>query len=98
MPFDPTKIRALILDMDGVLWRSDQPIGDLPTIFADIKKLGWKVVLATNNATKSIGQFLEKLESFGVNLEPWQIINSAQATAYYLHKKHPLDLSQRLVL
>jgi 4-nitrophenyl phosphatase len=89
MIFDPAKIRALILDMDGVLWRSNQPIGDLHTIFSDIEELGWKVVLATNNATKSIEQFLGKLGSFGVNLEYWQVINSAQATAHYLSQLHP---------
>jgi 4-nitrophenyl phosphatase len=89
MTFDPSKIRALILDMDGVLWRSNQPIGDLPTIFAEIDHLGWQVVLATNNATKSIQQFLSKLESFGVALEPWQIINSAVATAHHLSQQHP---------
>jgi 4-nitrophenyl phosphatase len=89
MTFDPTKIRALILDMDGVLWRSNEPIGDLPAIFAEIDKHGWKLVLATNNATKAIPQFLTKLESFGVQLEPWQIINSAQATAHYLRQQHP---------
>jgi 4-nitrophenyl phosphatase len=89
MTFDPIKIRALILDMDGVLWRNTQSIGDLPSIFSDIEKLNLKVVLATNNATKSIEQFLSKLESFGVKLEPWQIVNSAQATAHYLSQKQP---------
>ena len=89
MNFDPTKIRALILDMDGVLWRSTQPIGDLQSIFANIKKLKLKAVLATNNATKSINQFLDKLDSFGVKVESWQIVNSAQATAHYLKKEHP---------
>jgi len=89
MTFDPTKIRALILDMDGVLWRGIEPIGDLPTIFAEIDKLGYKVVLATNNATKSIGQFLSKLRSFGVSIEPWQVINSAVATAHYLSQQFP---------
>ena len=89
MVFDPLKIRGLILDMDGVLWRSNETIGDLPTLFAEINKLGLKVVLATNNATKSIQQFLTKLESFGVSLEPWQVINSAQATAHYLSQQHP---------
>jgi len=88
MIFDPTKIRALILDMDGVLWRGNEPIGDLPAIFAEIDKLGYKVVLATNNATKSIGQFLSKLQSFGVVVEPWQVINSAVATAHYLSQQH----------
>jgi 4-nitrophenyl phosphatase len=87
MNFDPTKINALILDMDGVLWQDINPIGDLPSIFTDIDALGLKVVLATNNATKSINQFLEKLGALGVHLEPWQIINSAQATAHYLQQQ-----------
>lgn len=89
MTFDPSVIRALILDMDGVLWRSEQPIGDLPAIFNEIHRRSWKVVLATNNATKSIQQFLTKLASFDVTLEPWQVINSAQATAHYLSQEHP---------
>ena len=89
MTFSPEKIRALILDMDGVLWRGNQPIDDLPAIFAEIKRLGWKVVLATNNATKSAQQFVEKLASFGVEIAPWQVINSAQATAHYLSQLHP---------
>jgi 4-nitrophenyl phosphatase len=89
MTLDPRKIRALILDMDGVLWRDNQPLGDLAAIFSEINQLGWKVILATNNATKSIDQFLTKLESFDVILESWQIINSAQATAHYLKGLHP---------
>lgn len=87
--FDLSQIRSLILDMDGVLWRDMQPIGDLPAIFNEIQNLGLRVILATNNATKSPQQFLEKLAGFGVNLEPRQIINSAMATAAYLKKKHP---------
>ena len=89
MMFDPEKIRALILDMDGVLWRGDEAIGDLPAIFTQIERLGYGVVLATNNATKSIQQFVEKMASFGVTIESWQVINSAQATAHYLSQQHP---------
>ena len=82
-------IRSLILDMDGVLWHDDEPIGDLPAIFAEINKLGLRVVFATNNATKTVRQFTEKLRSFGVGTEPWQIITSAVATAHFLKQKHP---------
>jgi 4-nitrophenyl phosphatase len=89
MTFEPTKIRALILDMDGVLWRENEPIGDLPEIFSEIKRQGWKVILATNNATKSIDQFLDKLQSFSIHLKTDQIINSALATAHYLREQHP---------
>ena len=82
-------IRALILDMDGVIWRGDQPLVDLPAIFEKIKQRGFKVILATNNATLSISQYLEKLAGFGVMLENWQVINSAQATAHYLKQQYP---------
>lgn len=82
-------IRALILDMDGVLWRGDLPLGDLPTIFREINQQGFKVVLATNNAILSVEQYQQKIERFGVKLDEWQIINSSQATARYLSKKYP---------
>jgi 4-nitrophenyl phosphatase len=82
-------IHAIILDMDGVLWRDQQAIGDLPWIFNTIHQLNWKVSLATNNATRSVDQYLEKLRYFGVDLSPESIITSGETTAEYLHKKHP---------
>ena len=30
----PSNIKALILDMDGVVWKADAPIGNLPETFA----------------------------------------------------------------
>jgi len=82
-------VEALILDMDGVLWRDDQPIGDLNAIFSRIQQRGWQVTLATNNATRSIEQYLAKLRRFGVSLSPDQIVNSAQAAAHFLIKHFP---------
>ncbi len=84
------KVEALILDMDGVLWRDNQPIGDLPAIFSIIKRRGWKVTLATNNATLSVEQYLEKLGRFGVILAPEQIVNSTMAAVHYLSQRYPM--------
>ena len=77
-------VRGLILDMDGVLWRDETPIGDLHAVFDRIHSRGLKVTLATNNATKTVEEYLEKLRGFGVTLEPWQIVNSSEATAQVL--------------
>jgi HAD superfamily hydrolase (TIGR01457 family) len=82
-------LQALILDMDGVLWRDDDPIGNLPEIFNRIKQRGLQVTLATNNATKTIEQYLQKLNGFGVILQPAQIVNSSQAVAHYLRQRYP---------
>jgi 4-nitrophenyl phosphatase len=82
-------IQALILDMDGVLWRGAEAIGDLKSIFTQIDSIGWKVIYATNNATRTIQQYIDLLSSFGVKAEPWQVINSAIAVTYYLINKFP---------
>jgi len=82
-------IKALILDMDGVLWKDDQPIGNLPKVFARIKEIGLKVILATNNAMRSADQHQQKLARFGVTVEEWQVVNSGMAVAYLLSQKFP---------
>jgi 4-nitrophenyl phosphatase len=83
------KVQALILDMDGVLWRDTEPIGDLPAIFQAINYRGWKIAYVTNNATRSVGQYVQKLASLGVEASSGQIINSGLATARYLLEKYP---------
>ncbi|MCI0518806.1 MAG: haloacid dehalogenase, partial [Chloroflexi bacterium] len=82
-------IAAVILDMDGVLWRDSQPIGDLAHIFAAIRRRGWKLTLATNNATRTVAQYQEKLHAFGVDLLPEQIVNSSQAVLHELLRRYP---------
>ena len=82
-------IKALILDMDGVLWRADQPIGDLPRIFARIQEFGLRTVFATNNATRSIDQYVDRLNRFGIPASRDQIVTSAIATAHFLKQRFP---------
>lgn len=85
----PANIKALILDMDGVLWRDNQALLDMPPFFSKIKDLGLGVVFATNNGTRSVGMYVERLAGFGVEVEPWQVVNSSIAVADYLSKKFP---------
>ncbi len=88
-----SSIKALIVDMDGVLWRQSQPIGDLPTVFNKIHQKNLKITLATNNATLTVEQYLQKLASFGVSLLPEQIVNSPQAAAKYMVEHFPRQSS-----
>lgn len=82
-------IQGIILDMDGVLWRDEQAIGDLPDVFAALNQRGWKTVVATNNATRTAEQHLEKLRRFGVHLQAWQVVTSCATTAHYLSRRFP---------
>jgi 4-nitrophenyl phosphatase len=72
-----------------VLWRGNEPIGDLPAIFEQIRARDWKVILATNNATRTAEQYVEHMKSYAVTIEPWQVVNSGQVAARYLKKHFP---------
>lgn len=82
-------IQGLIVDMDGVLWKDATPIGDLPAIFRTVKSRGLEIVLATNNATLTVADNLAKLQKFGVDLEPWQVVTSSDALARSLRDRFP---------
>lgn len=82
-------LKALILDMDGVIWRGKQPIGDLAGVFSRIAGLGLKFIFATNNATGSLSQYHQKLHSMGVLVDTDQILNSPLAVADYLKRQFP---------
>jgi 4-nitrophenyl phosphatase len=82
-------IKALILDLDGVLWRGSEAIGNLPAIFSKIVSLRWRVVFATNNATRTVQQYVDVFSKYGVIVAPWQIITSADAVTRHLHVLFP---------
>ena len=78
------KIRNLILDMDGVLWRGDTPMPGLADFFESLDEYGIGYVLATNNASKTAAMYTEKLARFGVRVPPERILTSAEVTAVFL--------------
>lgn len=85
----PATIKSLILDMDGVLWKSDAPIGNLASIFERLHERGLKVAFATNNGTQTPEQYMERLARLGVNIEPWQVVTSALGVAALLNQRFP---------
>lgn len=85
----PSNIKALILDMDGVIWKADAPIGDLAATFQRIRARGLEYVFATNNSTKTSQQYVDRLKEFGVEVEPWQVVTSSQAAARAIAQSFP---------
>ena len=84
-------LKALILDMDGVLWKEDTIIGDLPKIFAQINEKGLRVGFATNNSTRTPKKYIERLEKNGVrDLDPRYVITSSIALADEISNRFPV--------
>ncbi|MDD5266604.1 MAG: HAD-IIA family hydrolase [Methylococcales bacterium] len=82
-----TNIRALIIDMDGVLWHGTHPIPGLTDFFQTLSDLQIRFILATNNASLTPEQYVSKLAQMGVTVARNQILTSGIATALYLSEQ-----------
>lgn len=87
--FSLKDIHALVIDMDGVLWLENTPLPGLIPFFDFLQSRDIPFILATNNASKTPGQFVQKLARFGVTVEPEHVLNSPLATAAYLQQEFP---------
>ncbi len=84
-PLAPLRtIRAVISDMDGVLWRGASPLPGLGSFFALLEQRGLDYMLVTNNASQSVTHYVEKLAHLGVMTTPDHVLNSADATGDFL--------------
>lgn len=84
-----TPLKALLLDMDGVLWRGTEAIGSVPDGLAAIAAKGLAAAFVTNNATLTVEQYQEKFRNFGAEVDANQIHTSANAAAHYLQQQFP---------
>ncbi|HVO72367.1 MAG TPA: HAD-IIA family hydrolase [Aggregatilineaceae bacterium] len=84
-----SSLRAAILDMDGVLWRGDEVLPGIASFFTFVQQHAIAYALATNNSTKTVHAYVERLNSIGIPAGPQNVITSAVATAHYLRYHYP---------
>ncbi len=82
-----TDIQALIIDMDGVLWHGMQPLPGLNTFFQTLRDTKLPFILATNNASLTRDQYIDKLAGMNITVSADEILSSGIATALYLAKQ-----------
>jgi 4-nitrophenyl phosphatase len=82
-------IRAVLFDMDGVLYRGRQVLDGVHELLAYLDELGVGYACITNNASMTPGQYEEKLAAMGVAMPGERVVTSAIATARHLRAEHP---------
>ncbi len=82
-------IDGCILDMDGVIYRGDTMIPEVPAFLAAMNAAGIAWSMATNNATKTQRDYVEKFARMGIDAPESRIVTSAVATAAYLRHTYP---------
>lgn len=82
-------VRAVLFDMDGVLYRGKQVLPGARELLAFLDDLGVGYACITNNASMTPGQYEEKLAAMGITMPARQVITSALATSHYLRATYP---------
>jgi HAD superfamily hydrolase (TIGR01450 family) len=85
---DFSKIRLFLFDMDGTLYLGNDLFPFTKPMLEEIKKQGKTYLFMTNNSSKSVNDYVKKLDKLGIPAVYDDFITSSQATADYLMKNH----------
>ena len=81
-------MKLFLFDMDGTLYLGDRLYDFTKELLAAIRKSGGKYMFMTNNSSKRVNAYIEKLKKLGIEAEKEDFITSSQATAWYLKMLH----------
>jgi phosphoglycolate/pyridoxal phosphate phosphatase family enzyme len=77
---------AFLLDLDGVLYRGEDPVEGAPETVETLRSMGKAVVFVTNNSWRTPAEVAAKLEGMGIRAQPDEVVTSGQATAAQLRR------------
>ena len=72
---------VLVVDLDGVIWKGQEPIPGSAKAIQRLRDSGRRVVFLTNNSAPTRAENAAKLAAFGIEVGSGDVISSAQAAA-----------------
>ena len=81
-------VRLYLLDMDGTIYLDNDLFDGVTDFLAHVKKIGGKYMFLTNNSSKSVQKYIEKLRSLGIESVASDFLTSTDATIVHLKKKN----------
>ena len=86
-------IKALLIDLEGVLYSDRKLIPGSIEVLTELKKMGYKLRFLTNTTTSPRKYIFEKLSNFGFDIEEKEIFTPIIATKNYLRDNHVKKIS-----
>ena len=80
--------KLYLFDMDGTLYLGNRLFDFTKELLSEIRRTGGKYLFITNNSSKSVADYVQKLSKMGIDATKEDFMTSSQATAYYLKKHH----------
>ncbi|MBQ1678532.1 MAG: HAD-IIA family hydrolase [Oscillospiraceae bacterium] len=78
-----------LLDMDGTIYMEDRIFDGTLELLAEIRARGGRYVFITNNSSKSVTDYLNKVRAMGIPAGEEDFFTSAQAAVLLLQERFP---------
>ena len=79
--------RFFLLDMDGTIYLDDDLFDGTIDFLNYVKSIGGKYMFLTNNSSKSVSAYVDKLIRIGIDAEADDFLTSTDATILYIKEK-----------
>ena len=79
--------RLFLLDMDGTIYLENDLFDGTLDFLEYVKSIGGRYIFLTNNSSKSVEKYIEKLAALGIESTAEDFLTSTNATVLYLKKK-----------
>ncbi len=85
---DFRKKKLFLLDMDGTLYLGDRLFDATPDFLRRVRERGGRYLFATNNSSRGVGAYVERLASMGVAASEEDFLTSTDALIHYLRGRY----------
>jgi 4-nitrophenyl phosphatase len=93
----PERIRLVVFDLDGVIYRGAEPIEGAPELVGWLHQRGVAVRFATNNSMVERRGYVSRLASMGISTVEDEIVTSTSASIEHL-RRHAPDVRRILAI
>ena len=91
MPMGENKLKEkklFLLDMDGTIYLDDQLFEGTLEFLQHVKDTGGRYLFLTNNSSRGVDSYVEKLQKLGIPAEPEDFLTSVDAAIAFLKKRY----------
>jgi phosphoglycolate/pyridoxal phosphate phosphatase family enzyme len=85
----PDRVRLVIFDLDGVVYRGSEPVPGAPELADFLHERGVAVRFATNNSMSTRRAYVDRLAGMGIGAALDEIVTSTSATVEHLARHAP---------
>lgn len=85
--------RLFLLDMDGTIYLDNELFPGTIPFLSYVREIGGRYLFLTNNSSRSVSAYVEKLNRLGISAAPEDFLTSVNALIAHLKQKKPYRLA-----